>query len=102
MPELNKNQLKQFYNCRILRQGKISVEDLWVRNGRIIDPEKIFYDEKVEPEFKVNCQGAIISPGFIDVQINGILKCLVTIGNIRCLYKLNHLIYFLCNRWFWH
>ncbi|XP_058800584.1 N-acetylglucosamine-6-phosphate deacetylase isoform X2 [Phymastichus coffea] len=71
MPELNKSQLKQFYNCRILRRGKILTEDLWVRNGRIIDPEKIFYDEKVEPSYKVNCCGAIISPGFIDIQING-------------------------------
>ncbi|XP_031781619.1 N-acetylglucosamine-6-phosphate deacetylase [Nasonia vitripennis] len=71
MPEFTQSQLKQFYNCQILRHGKIIIEDLWVRDGKIIDPEKIFYDEKIEPTVKVNCNGAIISPGYIDVQING-------------------------------
>ncbi|XP_076179158.1 N-acetylglucosamine-6-phosphate deacetylase isoform X1 [Ptiloglossa arizonensis] len=63
--------LKQFYNCRILRDSKISIEDLWVRDGKIINPEKIFYDEKVKPDIRINCNGAIISPGYIDLQING-------------------------------
>ena len=71
MPESTKGQLKQFCNCRILRSGKIQVEDLWVRDGKIINPEKIFFDEKVEPNVVINCNGALISPGFIDVQING-------------------------------
>jgi hypothetical protein len=38
--------LKKFYNCRILRDHKIINEDLWVRSGKIIDPEKVFFDEK--------------------------------------------------------
>lgn len=71
MPESTKGQLKQFYNCQILRHGEILIEDLWVRDGKIIDPEKIFYDEKREPDVRVNCNRAVISPGFIDVQING-------------------------------
>ncbi|XP_014215446.1 N-acetylglucosamine-6-phosphate deacetylase [Copidosoma floridanum] len=72
MPEISiKSKLTQFFNCRILRHGRISVEDLWVRGGKIIDPEKIFYDERVKPDEKINCKGALISPGFIDIQING-------------------------------
>ncbi|XP_011499907.1 PREDICTED: putative N-acetylglucosamine-6-phosphate deacetylase [Ceratosolen solmsi marchali] len=71
MSKTSKNQLKQFYNCRILRGGQILEENLWVRDGKIIDPEKIFYDEKIEASVKFNCDGAVISPGFIDVQING-------------------------------
>jgi len=41
------NRLIKFKNCRILRNSKI-VKDchLWVRNGKIIDPEKVFFDEK--------------------------------------------------------
>lgn len=39
-------QLIRFHECRILRDHKIIKEDLWVRNGKIIDPEKIFFDEQ--------------------------------------------------------
>lgn len=63
--------LKQFHNCRILRNSEILIEDLWVRDGKIVDPEKIFYDEKKLPDIRYNCQGALISPGYIDLQING-------------------------------
>lgn len=72
MSKQTKRVLKQFYNCQILRGGRILTEDLWVRDGKIIDPEKIFYDEKIQPDVKVDCNGALISPGFIEVQINGI------------------------------
>lgn len=72
MQRHNKTILKQFFNCKILRDGKIQLEDLWVRNGEIVNPEKIFYDEKITPDVKINCDGALISPGFIDLQINGI------------------------------
>lgn len=63
--------LLKLFNCNILRNGKIIKEDLWVRNGKIVDPEKIFYDEKIDPDDKIDCQNCIISPGYIDVQING-------------------------------
>ncbi|XP_066600102.1 N-acetylglucosamine-6-phosphate deacetylase isoform X2 [Prorops nasuta] len=63
--------LKQFHNCQILRNGQILLEDLWIRDGKIIDPEKIFFDEKIQPDIKINCHGALIAPGYIDLQING-------------------------------
>ncbi|XP_029055610.1 N-acetylglucosamine-6-phosphate deacetylase [Osmia bicornis bicornis] len=63
--------LKQFYNCFILRDGTILHEDLWVRDGKIVNPEKIFYDEKIKPNIRIDCNGALISPGYIDLQING-------------------------------
>ncbi|XP_043488722.1 N-acetylglucosamine-6-phosphate deacetylase [Polistes fuscatus] len=69
--DTSKSILKQFYNCTILRDGKIIIEDLWVRDGKIINPEKIFYDEKVLPDCRIDCQGALIAPGYIDLQING-------------------------------
>ncbi|XP_032680664.1 N-acetylglucosamine-6-phosphate deacetylase isoform X3 [Odontomachus brunneus] len=71
MQRHDKTILKQFYNCKILREGKIQLENLWVRNGKIVNPEKIFYDEKIIPDVRIDCNGALISPGFIDLQING-------------------------------
>lgn len=62
----------QFINCEILRNHAIIKEDLWVRNGKIINPEKVFFDEKLQSSKQFNCEGAIIAPGFIDVQINGL------------------------------
>ncbi|KAL0993722.1 hypothetical protein UPYG_G00112430 [Umbra pygmaea] len=63
--------ITQFVNCRILREHKLQREDLWVREGKILDPEKLFFDEKGSADQRVDCKGHIIAPGFIDVQING-------------------------------
>ncbi|KAL3878307.1 hypothetical protein ACJMK2_030670 [Sinanodonta woodiana] len=63
--------LYQFYNCRILRDHNLVADDLWVRDGKILNPEKIFFDEKCSADIKIDCEGQIVCPGFIDVQING-------------------------------
>lgn len=63
--------ITQFINCRILRDNELQREDLWVREGRILDPEKLFFDEQGYADKRVDCEGSIIAPGFIDVQING-------------------------------
>lgn len=46
-------------------------DDLWIRGERIIDPEAHFFNEKTLPDIVIDCGGAIVSPGFIDVQLNG-------------------------------
>ena len=46
-------------------------EDLWVRGGRILDPEKLFFEERRVADEQRDCGGCILAPGFIDVQING-------------------------------
>ena len=66
-----KGCLLQFRNCRILRNHKIYRDDLWVRDGKIVDPEKVFFDERKVADIQVDCDDSIIAPGFIDVQING-------------------------------
>ncbi|KOC66315.1 Putative N-acetylglucosamine-6-phosphate deacetylase [Habropoda laboriosa] len=71
MSQENQQILKQFYNCCILRDGKILKEDLWVRDGKVVNSEKIFYVEKVKPNVRIDCKEALISPGYIDLQING-------------------------------
>lgn len=63
--------LTQFKNCYILRNHQIIREDLWVRDGKIVNPEKVFFDERNFADKQIDCQGALISPGFIDIQING-------------------------------
>lgn len=71
MIQNKQDEIKQFVNCYILRDHKIVYEDLWIRNGKILDPEVIFFKEKKIANSKINCNGALISPGFIDIQING-------------------------------
>jgi len=44
---------------------------VWVRDGRILDPEKLFFDEQGYADRQLDCGGDILAPGFIDVQING-------------------------------
>jgi len=73
----NRDKIFQFTNCSILRDHNIIAEDLWVRNGKVIDPEKVFFDEKRTADEKVDCNGVLICPGFIDIQINGeLLTCI--------------------------
>lgn len=70
----DREHLIKFHNCRILRNGEIFEEQLWVRDGRIVDPEKIFNDEKIGADEVVDCWGAIISPGYIEMQTNGTIN----------------------------
>ena len=65
------NSVKKFTNCHILRNNEIMKEDLWVRGGRIINPQPLFFDEKIGPNEIIDCKGALIAPGLIDMQING-------------------------------
>ncbi|KAF2355548.1 Metal-dependent hydrolase [Trinorchestia longiramus] len=57
---------------RKLQDGKVlSQQQILVRDGKILDPEPVFYCEKRMPTTVVDCDNALIVPGFIDVQING-------------------------------
>ncbi|XP_018620100.1 N-acetylglucosamine-6-phosphate deacetylase [Scleropages formosus] len=63
--------ITQFINCRILRDHRLQRDDLWVREGKILNPEKLFFDEEGFADLQVDCGDGILAPGFIDVQING-------------------------------
>uniref|UniRef100_A0A1A9WHR8 N-acetylglucosamine-6-phosphate deacetylase n=1 Tax=Glossina brevipalpis TaxID=37001 RepID=A0A1A9WHR8_9MUSC len=63
--------LIQFVNCRLVRNHQLIKDDLWIRNGKIVNPEPIFFDEKCQADSKIDCANAIIAPGYIDLQING-------------------------------
>ncbi|KAM7347807.1 N-acetylglucosamine-6-phosphate deacetylase [Cochliomyia hominivorax] len=69
---MSKNEtLIQFTNCRLVRNHQLIRDDLWIRNGRIVNPEPIFFDEKALAHKKYDCKNAIIAAGYIDLQING-------------------------------
>ncbi|KAI5627298.1 N-acetylglucosamine-6-phosphate deacetylase, partial [Silurus asotus] len=55
----------------LLKDAVQQEEDLWVRDGKILNPEKLFFEEQGFADRKVDCGNKIIAPGFIDVQING-------------------------------
>lgn len=77
------NKLIKFTNCRILRNHKIIRDDLWVRNGKIINPEKVFFDEKRAAHITYDCKNSIIAPGFIELQINGELKIILLLDFLQ-------------------
>lgn len=68
---MSSHKLIQFRNCKILRNHEIISDDIWVRNGLIVNPEKVFFDEKNLAHQQIDCKGALICPGFIELQING-------------------------------
>ncbi len=54
-------------------EGRLQRRDVWVRGGKIINPLHLFYEEKKTPDCTIDCRGLIVAPGFIDIQINGIM-----------------------------
>lgn len=63
--------MTQFVNCRLIRNHQIVHDDLYVRDGKILNPEKLFFDEKISADSVIDCHGALIAPGYIDLQFNG-------------------------------
>lgn len=59
-------------NCRLIRDHQLFADHLWIRDGTIIDPEPVFFDDKRSADHTIDCRGLIVAPGFIDLQINGI------------------------------
>ena len=66
-------RITKFTNGRILRNAELVKEDLWVdsHTGKILDRQSAFYGEHLVPDQIINLNGKILSPGFIDVQLNG-------------------------------
>ncbi len=66
-----KEWIIHFVNCKLLRNHELVDDDLWVQNGIVLDPADLFFGRKLRPHFQVDCNGAIVSYGFIELQING-------------------------------
>ena len=63
--------LHRFRNCTLVRQHALVTDDLWIRDGKIINPQAVFFDERTQADFDYDCRGVLIAPGYIDLQING-------------------------------
>ena len=63
--------ISKYHNCLVLRNHQLLRDEFWTYGSIIINPEPHFFNEKVVPDFVVDCRGALIAPGFIDVQLNG-------------------------------
>jgi N-acetylglucosamine-6-phosphate deacetylase len=72
-PKDGGNGITKFTNCRILKGGRLVEEDLWVNSvtGKIVRSQAAFYDDLNLPDKTINLGGRIISPGFIECQLNG-------------------------------
>ncbi|KAF9012527.1 Metallo-dependent hydrolase [Cyathus striatus] len=68
------NGLVCFTNCLLPQEdGNLLEKDLWIdeRRGVILDAQKTFFLRKERPDRIVNLNGNILSPGLLDIQING-------------------------------
>jgi len=63
----------KFTNCLLARGNRLVEEDLWISSvtGKILNGQEILYGERVAPDEIIDLGGRILSPGLIDVQLNG-------------------------------
>ena len=71
----SRGRVIKFANAFIYIDGVFRYGDLWVRDGRVIDPASRFWEAVTFGEHScdvaVDCEDNILSPGFIDIQFNG-------------------------------
>lgn len=68
------NGLICFTNCLLpLEDGSLVERDLWIdeRRGVILDAQRTFFLQRERPDRVIDLGGNILSPGFMDIQING-------------------------------
>lgn len=63
--------LTKIINCSIVRNHQIVNDYLWIKDGKVVNPEPYFFDRKQVAGKVIDAKGALIAPGFIDLQING-------------------------------
>jgi N-acetylglucosamine-6-phosphate deacetylase len=68
-----RDRITKFTNCRLVKGDVLVEQDLWVSaaTGRIVRSQELFYGAKAVPDETIDLGGRIISPGLIDVQMNG-------------------------------
>ncbi|KAK9764000.1 N-acetyl-glucosamine-6-phosphate deacetylase [Basidiobolus ranarum] len=70
----NQGKLLRITNARAIRDGKIVTgEDLYVKDGKFVDGKKINQENHSTSEIVLDAKNAIVSPGYIDIQVNGAL-----------------------------
>jgi len=66
-------KITKLTNGHLLRDGQLTPGDLWISSetGRIISPQSAFYGSGRTPDAVIDLKGKIVSPGFIELQLNG-------------------------------
>jgi len=69
----SKERITKFTNCRLVKGDELVEQDLWVSSatGKIVRSQEVFYGKHAVPDTTIDLGGRIISPGLIDVQLNG-------------------------------
>jgi len=69
----SKERITKFTNCRLVKGDELIEQDLWVSSatGKIVRSQEVFYGKHAVPDTTIDLGGRIISPGLIDVQLNG-------------------------------
>lgn len=68
-----RNGITKLTNCRLLRGDALVWDDIWISSatGKILSSQEAFYDGHAMPDQTVDLGGRIVSPGFIECQLNG-------------------------------
>ena len=61
----------RFTNVKLVKNGRLVDQELWIQGGQILNPEPVFFDRRVLADISIDCRQMIISPGYIELQING-------------------------------
>lgn len=63
----------KFTNCLLVKGNELVKEDLWISStsGKILNGQEMLYGHRVSPDDIIDLGGKILSPGLIDVQLNG-------------------------------
>ena len=63
------SSVTRYVNCRLLIGHELRTgQDLWVRDGSVADPKQLFWEGR-SADTTIDCQGRILAPGFIDLQV---------------------------------
>lgn len=70
---ISRETITKFTNCRLLKGDDLVGQDLWVSSltGKIVRSQEVFYSQNATPDATIDLGGRIVSPGLIDVQLNG-------------------------------
>ena len=69
--DVEEDRIIRYRDCKIVKNGSLVEEDVFIRKGKILDPKKLFFEERKQADIVFDCDGLIVSPGFIDIQVNG-------------------------------
>ncbi|KAI0821138.1 Metallo-dependent hydrolase [Irpex lacteus] len=70
----SQNGLICFTNCLLpTEDGSLVEKDLWIDEvrGVVLDAQKTFFKRRQRPDRVIDLGGNILSPGYLDIQING-------------------------------